>query len=481
MRSVDRSGSFSGGELSSVEFWGWLASWKHVSTQLEVILTALRKRQLSGAHQCAKATSEVVRAMLGSCKFQNTDMMMKSVRALGRELMAASPAELVIGNIIRRVLYIIREEYSQKLRAVENVGIAPPNPGSRRGPTSSRGSDVQGGEKRDRSASATSSTSVEEAATRALNQAAVEEGGIFADQIDIEHYEDSLAVDTSIHMSSGRSIASPVKRVDSLAVLSLADYADPAQQPSLGSVLGQHSSTEKLDFQLSFPDMRQSVIGSINELNDELDNINQTLSETAQEQIHEDECILTFGYSQPVESFLRAASRKRKFQVIIAEAEPSMSGHKLAHELSKQSNISVTIIPDSGVFALMARVNKVLFSPHAVLVDGGAICVAGNLMVAVAAKQYSVPVVGIAGTYKLTPLFSHTQDRVLNNLLCPCDAVKYDEDGVCFDNVAVVIPASDYIPPELINLYVTNNGSHQPSYVYRLMSEYYHPKDHVLD
>jgi translation initiation factor eIF-2B subunit beta len=43
-------------------------------------------------------------------------MMMKSVRALGRELMAASPAELVIGNIIRRVLYIIREEYSQKLR-----------------------------------------------------------------------------------------------------------------------------------------------------------------------------------------------------------------------------------------------------------------------------------------------------------------------------------------------------------------------------
>jgi translation initiation factor eIF-2B subunit beta len=89
--------------------------------------------------------------------------------------------------------------------------------------------------------------------------------------------------------------------------------------------------------------------------------------------------------------------------------------------------------------------------------------------------------VGIAGTYKLTPLFSHTQDRALNNLLCPCDAAKYDEDGVCFDNVAVVIPASDYIPPELINLYVTNNGSHQPSYVYRLMSEYYHPKDHILD
>ena len=89
--------------------------------------------------------------------------------------------------------------------------------------------------------------------------------------------------------------------------------------------------------------------------------------------------------------------------------------------------------------------------------------------------------VGIAGTYKLTPLFSHTQDRSLNNLLCPCDTIKYDEAGVNFDNVDVFVSASDYVPPELINLFVTNNGSHQPSYVYRLMSEYYHPKDHSLD
>ncbi len=103
--------------------------------------------------------------------------------------------------------------------------------------------------------------------------------------------------------------------------------------------------------------------------------------------------------------------------------------------------------------------------------------------------------IGIAGSYKLTPQFNHTQDRVLNNLQCPCDAIRYvfalklllslpclryEESGVNFDNVDVVIPAAEYIPPELINLYVTNNGSYQPSYVYRLMSEYYHPKDHML-
>lgn len=51
-------------------------------------------------------------------------------------------------------------------------------------------------------------------------------------------------------------------------------------------------------------------------------------------------------------------------QLIVAEAEPGLSGHKLAYELAKHPNISVTIIPDSGVFALMARVNKVHVAPH---------------------------------------------------------------------------------------------------------------------
>jgi hypothetical protein len=33
-----------------------------------------------------------------------------------QELTAANASELVVGNVVRRVLFIIREEYSQKLR-----------------------------------------------------------------------------------------------------------------------------------------------------------------------------------------------------------------------------------------------------------------------------------------------------------------------------------------------------------------------------
>jgi len=39
---------------------------------------------------------------------------------------------------------------------------------------------------------------------------------------------------------------------------------------------------------------------------------------------------------------------------------------------------------------------------------------------------------------------------------------------------------ADYVPPELVDLYVTNIGGFQPSYIYRLLNEFYHPDDLVF-
>jgi Initiation factor 2 subunit family len=49
-----------------------------------------------------------------------------------------------------------------------------------------------------------------------------------------------------------------------------------------------------------------------------MDNIYGPISDQAQEHIHADECILTYGHSTTVELFLKAAARKRRFQLIIA-------------------------------------------------------------------------------------------------------------------------------------------------------------------
>jgi translation initiation factor eIF-2B subunit beta len=41
-------------------------------------------------------------------------------------------------------------------------------------------------------------------------------------------------------------------------------------------------------------------------------------------------------------------------------------------------------------------------------------------------------------------------------------------------------PAYDYIPPNLVSLFVTDTGGYTPSYVYRLLNEYYSREDYVL-
>ena len=45
------------------------------------------------------------------------------------------------------------------------------------------------------------------------------------------------------------------------------------------------------------------------------------------------------------------------------------------------------------------------------------------------------------------------------------------------EDVELINPVHDYIPPDLIKLYVTNIGGFQPSYIYKLLAEYYHPDD----
>ena len=46
--------------------------------------------------------------------------------------------------------------------------------------------------------------------------------------------------------------------------------------------------------------------------------------------------------------------------------------------------------------------------------------------------------------------------------------------------VHVPNPTLDYVPPELISLFVTDTGGYTPSYVYRLLAEYYTREDYGL-
>jgi translation initiation factor eIF-2B subunit beta len=88
-------------------------------------------------------------------------------------------------------------------------------------------------------------------------------------------------------------------------------------------------------------------------------------------------------------------------------------------------------------------------------------------------------VVGVTGMYKLCPLFSHSQSHILDVSGSPTDVLPYGTE-INMDKVEILAPSFDFIPPEFIDLFITNNGSHQPSYIYRLLSEFFHPQDYLL-
>ena len=138
--------------------------------------------------------------------------------------------------------------------------------------------------------------------------------------------------------------------------------------------------------------------------------------------------------------------------MVVAEGSPKCQGILLARRLA-EAGITTTVItgetrcancvpprpassapphacppcsPDAAVFAMMARVDKVLVSPHAILANGGVISGVGMHAVALAARHHAVPFVCLGGLYKLSPLFPHQPEVAFNEFASPAAICSID-------------------------------------------------------
>jgi hypothetical protein len=80
--------------------------------RLERFIIDLKRRKIQGAYNVAVETAEImyIGVSMGN---GHAKQMMEVVRAIGDQLIFASPLDLSIGNVMRRVLFIIREEYEE--------------------------------------------------------------------------------------------------------------------------------------------------------------------------------------------------------------------------------------------------------------------------------------------------------------------------------------------------------------------------------
>jgi len=230
------------------------------------------------------------------------------------------------------------------------------------------------------------------------------------------------------------------------------------------------------------------------EILDELSQVEDQIANYGREQIAEGEVLFTHSASTTVQKFLLKAAEKRKFTVFHAETFPNEN--KAVYDillgkaktrnnddpLSKDeflkpltaAGIDVIFCKDVETVAVMCRVHKVILSPSIVLANGGLVAAAGARLVALAAKAHSVPVIVLSGVYKLSPEHPHN----------PQSLIEYGDPSKVLSHrhplakrVEVVNPLTDYVAPELVDLYITNLGPCALSYLYRIIEDHYNPAD----
>lgn len=415
--------------------------------------------------------------MVATSRIRDATSLIERVRKVGQRLIVAQPREMAVGNIVRRVLGLIREVVEEgadaDAAAMSDAGQSTPvhrshNDSLHRPALTSTISHL--------SPLNQGAVPPHEVRLSAANGSNSPAGHSPAEMVD--------APSSSAHqrpplLTSHTSYAAQGPQVTSLfGLLSHPEEQSPISTPPIGSQSPMIKSSPSMRAGFPSPsepkvDIKAEVIDGIKELLDELDIVDDQIAASALEHIHANEIILTHTSSQTVQKFLLSAARKRKFTVVHAEAYPNdhadthatiMTGGKKSDGDDEDVDdrwkpltslgITVVIIPDSAVFALMSRVNKVILAPHTVLANGGLIAAAGALSIAQAAKVHQAPVVVVSGVYKLSPVYPFDMDELVE-YGDPGKAVGFGE-GDMVENVEVVNPIYDYVEADLVDLYITN-------------------------
>lgn len=416
-----------------------------IDTSIDNLISLLKRRQIRNSRSCATATAYLLLRVVSACRTTDAAKLIERVQNVGRRLMAAQPREMVVGNIVRRILGLIRDEAEGDREAEFTL------------------SDV-GSESQPHTPRAHDDPSVPH---------------------DIRHESSEFSSSRLPLTSSLAPTSAPI------SMFSLLSH--PETDASLpGSPAHGSPSGRLLDHPPS-KDIRAEVIEGIGEIIDELGQVDDQIAAYALDHIHSNEIILTHTSSTTVQKFLLKAAAKRKFTVIHAESYPNdhedvhrtVSGNNHGDEESLsfeafqkpliELGITVILIPDSAVFALMSRVNKVILGTHSVLANGGLVAAAGTRVIARAAKVHQTPVVVVSGVYKLSPVYPFDFESLIEY----GDASKVIgfEDGSLVDQIDVQNPLYDYVPAELVDLYITNLGGHAPSFLYRIVSDHYRRED----
>lgn len=470
------------------------ASPQSANVSVEQLVARLRRRDVVSSRAVALETAQLLYRLVGQARFSDIDSLLDQIKQVGRKLVAANPKEPAVGNIVRKVLRLIREEYKSAYAAhLQSHGLdedgealvdgglgpstpdsalggpMPPTPGIHVPATHFLSDEYRNQAARSTSPVGTSSrpqpslgTFVQMRHTRAQLERARSSMSLTGLAMSgLENGPAHLGLSSSTNSSGAQSpVASPpneeagappnIRRTSFPGLRAPLDDGGPGSPTSSNRMSAKHALA-KAEFGKKVSTIKPVLLDAIREVVDEIETTHESCAKGARDHIHSSEIILTLGCSRTVEAFLRAAKKERDFTVIVAETSPSDLGHKMAQSLSAHG-IQTLLVPDNAIFAVMPRVTKVVLGAHSVLANGGAFAASGSLAAALAARYHATPVVVISGQYKFAPARDTYHEYAALEFVdpAPVKAPRLEEE------VEVVNPFYDYVKPDLINLFITN-------------------------
>jgi ribose 1,5-bisphosphate isomerase len=195
------------------------------------------------------------------------------------------------------------------------------------------------------------------------------------------------------------------------------------------------------------------------------------IGEYGSKMIDEGDTIMTHCNSSAALEIIKSAAKKGKsIRVYATETRPLYQGHITSQILSKEG-IDVSLICDGAIRFFMGKMDKVVVGADAIAANGALINKIGTSLVALAAKEATIPFIVGAETIKFSP------ETIVGELIeieeRPWTEVISADILANIGGVKVRNPVFDITPPAYVDMIVTERGVIPPQGAVQILEDNY--------
>ena len=220
-------------------------------------------------------------------------------------------------------------------------------------------------------------------------------------------------------------------------------------------------------------EIRDGVIVKAKQMAEEDINTNKKMGKNGAELFHDNDTIMTHcnagalatvAYGTALGVIRATKESGKNIKVIATETRPVQQGSRLTAFELKHDGIDVSLIPDTAVGYTMANglVNGVVVGADRILQTGHVFNKIGTYQVATMAKQHNIPFY-VAAPLSTFDLKSKPEDITIEQRKAS-EVTGIGDKKTAPDGIAVINPAFDITPPELISGIITENGIAKPPF-----------------